>query len=40
MADLLASYHGLSASSQRADVSKVLNAVITGLWLIRCRAPL
>lgn len=36
MADLLASYHGLSASSPRPDVSKVLNAVITGLWLICC----
>jgi hypothetical protein len=36
MADLLASYHELSASSPRPDVSKVLNAIITGLWLIRC----
>ena len=33
MADLLASYRGLSASSQRADVAKVLNAVISCPWL-------
>jgi hypothetical protein len=36
MADLLAFYHGLSASSPRPDVSKMLNAIITGLWLTRC----
>jgi len=29
MADLIASYHALSASSQRADVSNVLNAIIS-----------
>ena len=29
MADLLASYNGLSASSPRADVSKVLDAIIS-----------
>lgn len=31
MADLLASYQGLSASSTRADVSKALNAIISSL---------
>jgi len=34
MADLLASYNALSAASPRADVSKVLNAIISGLLLI------
>jgi hypothetical protein len=29
MADLLASYQGLSASSSRADVSKLLNTIIS-----------
>ena len=31
MADLLASYNALSASSPRADVSKVLNAIMSGV---------
>jgi len=34
MTDLLPSYNALSASSPRADVSKVLNAIISGLSLI------
>jgi hypothetical protein len=34
MADLLASYRGLSASSPRTDVSKVLNAIISCAWPI------
>lgn len=34
MAHLLTSYNALSASSPRVDVSKVLNAIMSGLWLI------
>lgn len=34
MADLLASYNALSTSSPRADVSKVLNAIMSGASLI------
>jgi hypothetical protein len=39
MADLLASYKGLSASSSRADVSKVLNAIISCVWSIDNPSP-
>jgi hypothetical protein len=39
MADLLASYRGLSASSPRADVSKVLNAIISCEWPIDNLSP-
>jgi len=39
MADLLASYHGLSASSPRADVSKVLNAINSCAWPIDNPSP-
>ena len=39
MADLLASYQGLSASSSRADVSKALNAIISGPWPIHDPSP-
>ena len=35
MADLLASYNTLSPSSPRADVAKVLNALMSGAPLIR-----
>ena len=34
MAHLLTSYNALSPSSPRADVSKALNAIMSGLWLI------
>jgi hypothetical protein len=33
MADLLTSYNALSPSSPRADLSKVLNAIMSGVWL-------
>jgi hypothetical protein len=39
MADLLASYQGLSISSPRADVSKVLNAIISCAWPIDNPSP-
>jgi hypothetical protein len=32
MADLLTSYNALSPSSPTADVSKVLNAIMSGVW--------
>src|SRR6266852_1283241 len=34
LADLLASYRGLSVSSPRSDVSKVLNDIISCAWPI------
>ena len=37
MADLLASYNALSPSSSRADVAKVLNALISGPLLLLFR---
>jgi hypothetical protein len=39
MADLLASYLGLSASSPRTDVSKVLNTIISCAWPIDNPSP-
>jgi hypothetical protein len=39
MADLLASYLGLSASSPRTDVSKALNAIISCAWPIHDPSP-
>lgn len=39
MADLLASYNGLSASSPRTDVSKVLNAIVSCAWPIHNPSP-
>jgi hypothetical protein len=39
MADLLASYQGLSASSPRTDVSKVFNAIISCAWPIVNPSP-
>jgi len=39
MADLLASYQGLSASSPRADVSTALNAIISCAWPIDNPSP-